>query len=250
MRSLVFFLIACLASAQPNTLSDVERASGWVLLFDGTEAGWRSMTGDSFPSESWVIENGALKTKADRANPGIDLVTAGRFERFELAFDWRLASGSNSGIKYLIQDYRLEKQFNSAMVFGPKALGFEFQLVDNERDDFAPDHPDQRAGALYYYIAPGQNAAKPVGEWNTGRLVVDKGRVEHWINSLKVVEYDPDSPQLSAAILAALIDRKVPGLTLQSARVLYRRRRAETAISLQHHSSEVWFRSLKIRKLP
>ena len=249
---LVLLSICCscvLLHAQENTLSPGEQENGWILLFDGSARGWRSMTNDVFPSASWLAQDGCLKTVAKRGNPGIDLVSTFSYEYFEMTFDWRLTRGANTGIKYLIQDYRFDQPFRTQLLFGPKALGFEFQLVDNEHDDFAPDHPNQRAGSLYYYRAPVRDAAKPVGEWNTGRLVVTRGRVEHWINGSKVVEYDPDSPELTRAIEAAVMDPKIPGLTLASARTLIRRRKPIKTIALQHHSSEVSFRNLKVRVL-
>ena len=105
LRTLTLFLSAAsliLAGDAVNQLSDDEKLAGWQLLFDGeTTTGWEGFNDTPFPSQSWAIENGTIRTLADRR--GGDLVSVSQFENFELVFDWRLVSGGNSGVKYLVQ---------------------------------------------------------------------------------------------------------------------------------------------------
>jgi hypothetical protein len=68
-----------------------------------------------------------------------------------------------------------------------------------------------------------------------------KGKhVEHWLNGTKVVEFETDSAEVQK-----LLRNDLPAGRPQNAPL------AETSpISLQNHSSEVWFRDIKIKVLP
>jgi len=104
----VILLSATLAGAAPipgslNQLTTEERTSGWELLFDGVTAEcWRGMDGSPFPSGYWELRDSSLISKP--ALIGRDLVSRDEFENFEFAFDWRLPSGGNSGVKYLVDE--------------------------------------------------------------------------------------------------------------------------------------------------
>ena len=136
--------------AEPNQLTAQERHDGWRLLFDGkTTAGWLEVTGKSFPSNCWTIENGSLKALV-RTDGFQDIRTADSFRSFDLQFDWMLKADGNSGLKYLIQnvDEWVNKTGRQA-----RARGLEYQLADNRNADAASD-PRKVAGALYSLIAP------------------------------------------------------------------------------------------------
>src|SRR5262249_37411668 len=94
----------------PNTLSGAEKKDGWKLLFDGkTFTGWRGYTNPGFPDKGWSIEDGCLKVAKNTGRPGSgggDIVTTAQFTDFDLRFEWRIAPGGNSGIKYFV----LERQ--------------------------------------------------------------------------------------------------------------------------------------------
>jgi len=104
----VILLGATLAGAAPspgslNRLTTEERTSGWEFLFDGVAAEcWRGINGSPFPSGYWELRGRCLKTEP--ALIGRDLVSRDEFENFEFAFDWRLPSGGNSGVKYLVDE--------------------------------------------------------------------------------------------------------------------------------------------------
>lgn len=233
-----------LAAAQsPNRLAPAERAEGWRLLFDGTSlAGWRGLGHDSVPTAHWRVIDGAIvkiptakvRRQADgQPVAGGDLMTIEAFRDFELAFEWRVTPGANSGVKYNVSEALSRKHASNHA-----ALGFEYQVLD---DMLHPDNTiaSHRAGSLYDIIeAGGAKRLRPVGEWNSARIVLRGNHGEHWLNGAKVVEYD-----LGTARLDSLLERSkykpIPGFA--------DRRRGH--IILQDHGDEVHFRSIKIREL-
>ncbi|HJZ96558.1 MAG TPA: DUF1080 domain-containing protein [Candidatus Solibacter sp.] len=221
------FLLACAASAARAQDSPQDRA--WQSLFDGkTTAGWLEVTGRPFPIECWAIDGGCLK-----AFPGPhgnqDIRTAESYSDFEFAFSWRILKGGNSGVKYLVQN---TDRWTNAAGLQARARGPEFQLVDSDIDD-ASD-PTRKSGALYSVLAPTTHAARRPGEWNNSRLIVQAGRVEHWINGARVLAYS-----LAQHEVIKLLEehRKSKDIVISS------------PICLQNHGSPVWFRDLKVRKL-
>jgi len=227
----------------PNTLSAAERAAGWRLLFDGsTFDGWRGLGYDSVPSAHWKIENGAIKkvptgqvARLPDGQPaaGGDLMTKDVFRDFELAWDWKIATAGNSGVKYNVSE-----ELSIAQAPNHAALGFEYQLLD---DSLSDDNqlPSHLAGALYDLIAP--NASKrlmPVGQWNASRLVFRGNHGEHWLNGSKVVDFDLGTPRMDS-LLAKSKYRRIPHFA----------DRRTGHIVLQDHGDEVYFRNIKIRTL-
>ena len=226
-----------------NELTAAEREAGWRLLFDGTSlAGWRGLGYDSVPTAHWRVVDGAI-VKTSTANvrrqadgqpaAGGDLMSIDAFRDFELAFEWRVTPGANSGVKYNVSEgLTLAHAANHA------ALGFEYQVLDDELHADA-QIASHRAGGLYDIIAPSRaERLRPVGEWNSARLVLRGNHGEHWLNGAKIVEFD-----LGTARLDSLLDkskyRPIPRFA--------ERRRGH--IVLQDHGDEVHFRSIKIREL-
>jgi hypothetical protein len=220
----------------PNTLSAAEKAAGWKLLFDGkTTNGWRGFHAATFPAQGWVIENGAIKRVATVKTPGAggDVITAGEYGNFELALEWKLTAGGNSGLKYLIAE--------PPGTTGRSGVGYEMQILDDERhpDAKAGVNGNRTAGALYDLIAPSTHAARPIGEWNEARLVVKGKHVEHWLNGQRIVQFEIGSPEMKALIAKSKY-KDIQGFgDATSGHIL-----------LQDHGDEVSFRNLKIRDLP
>ena len=211
-------------NAGANRISRLEHDAGWQLLFDGeTTAGWRSIKAPGFPAEGWGIDAGALH----HTRGGGDLVTERSFGEFELEFEWKVAAGANSGVKYLVADG------DAGAAFGP-----EYQVLDDQTHVDAQD-PTHRAAALYdLFPAEGKHLA-PVGEFNRARIVVRGGRIEHWLNGVRVVNVDTSSAAFEEAHAAS----KYKGSPKFA-------RGHRGRIALQDHGDEVWFRSLRIRELP
>jgi hypothetical protein len=240
VAALLLFFAAISASAQtPNTLTPKEKAAGWHLLFDGkTTQGWRSARSSTFPATGWAVQDGTLavtETGGEESGNGGDLVTTRTYSNFELSVDFKTSPGANSGILYFV-DLDLMPWHNGH----GSPIGFEYQILDDNL------HPDARRGkdgdrtvaSLYDMIAPAANKPiKPVGEWNTARIVVRGKHGEHWLNGVKVLEYDRDSPQFKA-ILANSKYNVFP--TYGQSATGY--------ILLQDHGFPVSFRNIKIRE--
>jgi hypothetical protein len=166
--------------AEPPTLSDAEKAAGFTFLFNGVNGeGWHVYKKDSF--SGWEIANGVLSTKGGNG----DLVTNAEYENFELLFDWQVSKGGNSGVFYMVQD--------DPKIPETYYTGIEYQLID---DLGWPDKLEegQKSGAVYDLYPPTKAMAKPVGKWNSGRIVANKGHYEHYLNGEKVAEFDWNSP--------------------------------------------------------
>ncbi|HWQ54003.1 MAG TPA: DUF1080 domain-containing protein [Bryobacteraceae bacterium] len=212
-----------------------------VPLFDGVGfRNFRTPTGLTSPAVSWRIRDGAIEAIGD-ARRQCDLWTAREYDNFDLEFEWKVAPGGNSGIKYLIQasatDHLRDEQ---GEFIHETSLGFEFQLVDDASPAGA-DNPTHASGALYNYLPPTERAALPAGQWNTGRLRVRGEQVDHWVNGKQVLAYTLHSPELKAALAAK---------RMNSARMLERLVLRRTAIAFQHHHSVVAYRGIRIEALP
>ncbi len=232
------------AAARPNELTAAERAIGWRLLFDGrTLSGWRGLGYDSVPTAHWKVADGAIEKIASGNVPkladgqpahGGDLMTVDSFGDFELAFEWKVAPGANSGVKYNVSE-----RLSMSQAPNHAALGFEYQILDDDRheDGKLPSH---RAGALYDLIAPNaRKHVRPVGEWNRSRIVFRGRHGEHWLNGEKIVEFDLGTPGMDSLIEASKY-RSIPGFA--------DRREGGGHIVLQDHGDEAYFRSIKVRE--
>jgi len=232
----------------PSTVTPAEQKAGWRLLFDGkTLAGWRGVGYDTVPSAHWVVVDGAIKKIASGNVPrvadgrplvGGDLMTVDSFADFELSFEWKVTEGANSGVKYNVSEAMSIAQGGAGTQGGPthSALGFEYQVLDDDRheDGKLPTH---RSAALYDLIAPSARP-RPVGQWNTSRIVFRGNHGEHWLNGQKVVAFDLGTARMDS-LLAASKYKTIPGFG--------EKRRGH--IVLQDHGDEVYFRSIKVRPL-
>ena len=235
--------------------------SGWVSLFDGkTMAGWEDPRLKNPPGDAWSIDDGCLKANA-HAHITEDLFSKDRFHDFELEWEWKVAPGANSGVKYRIQDrvflvpypgHKFEDVVNFSLQHPSHqrpdhgqeyVVGFEYQLLDNTRNSDARVGVTHQAGALYDIVGPTRDVTRPVGEFNQSRLVVKGNHVEHWLNGVKVVDTELDSP-LAAEHIAHRWGQGTP-VTEDLTRQPHR----DCPISLQNHGGDTWFRNIRIRRL-
>lgn len=232
------------APAAENQLTAEETRAGWKLLFDGQSlAAWRGYALEGLPATGWTIEGDAIKHAKTNGRPngaGGDLVTREVFGDFDFRWEWRIGVAGNSGIKYFVIDRRAT---GGATLYvgddGHSAAGFEYQMLDDERHPDAKNGPIRQSGSLYSLLPANEaKRLKPVGEFNRSRLVVRGNHVEHWLNDVKVVEYDLGSPEMNAA-LAKSKYKDVPGLGTKF----------KTMLLIQDHGEEVWLRNLKILPL-
>lgn len=210
---------ATAVQAADNTLTAAEQAAGWKLLFDGkTTAGWR---GFKTPAPDWRVEDGAL---APDPKASKDIMTKATFGDFDLRFDWKISPKGNSGVMFRVIEGP-EETYHS----GP-----EYQVLDNSRGE----RPLERAGALYALYAPTTDVPKPVGEWNTSRIVLKGGKGEHWLNGVKVAEYDMASPEFKAKVAGSKFSAWPEFASAKAGH-----------IALQNHGDAVWYRNIKIKPL-
>jgi hypothetical protein len=213
-----------------NTLTAAEKKAGWALLFDGkTLDAWRGYKRPDATESRWqaVDDTLAVVTDNHRDTHGQrDIISKDTFEQFDLRWDWKVAPGGNSGLKYFILEDR------------DSAIGHEYQLIDDERHADAKIGPHRQTAAFYDVLPAADRPMKPAGEWNTSRVVVRGQRVEHWLNGKKVLQYELNSPALNAAIEKS----KFKGIERFG-------KRQNGHILLQDHGDQVWFRNIKVRRL-
>jgi len=221
-----------------NQLTLDEEKNGWKLLWDGsTNEGWRGARLDNFPAEGWIMENGeliVLSSGGEESAAGGDIVTEDLYGNFELQLDFKLTEGANSGIKYFV-DTDINK--------GPgSSIGLEYQILDDE------NHPDAKLGnhegsrtlaSLYDLIKVDRDKpVNPVGEWNHARILSKDNHVEHWLNGMKVLEYERKSDTYKK--LVAESKYKVwPNFGEAD----------QGHILLQDHGDRVAFKNIKIRPI-
>ena len=204
--------------------ADNENQAGWSLLFDGkSTAGWRGLGMNGFPTKRWEIRDGCLHCLggAGRTN---DIITERKYENFELSFEWRIPKPlGNSGVKYRVQDKK-----GDGFAFGP-----EYQCMND------PGVTDKQAtGSLYDVLPPHGKKLASEGAFNQSRITVQDHHVEHWLNGVKVVEYEFGSAELKQAIAHSKFKNSPQW-----------GRDPLGFIALQDHHDEVYFRNLKLRNL-
>lgn len=238
MSLLAVCISAALAqkAAPANQLSKAEKTAGWRLLFDGASFnGWRGFHNDKVPG-GWAIEDGCIKkipAQGELGEAGGDLITTDQFENFEFSIEWKLAKGGNSGIKYLVSENLPPK--------GKSGVAFECQVLDDD------NHPDAKmglngnrtAGSLYDLIpASKDKKVKPIGEFNTARIIVKGNHIEHWLNGVKVVEFERGSAAFKERIAQSKFKNTAGFGEVSKGHIL-----------LQDHGDAVWYRNIKIREL-
>ncbi len=230
----LLLLLACRTTEQyqpANTLTDAEKADGWMLLFDGTSTdGWRGFNEQSLP-EGWLVENGTLTSLGKGGDIGGDIVYApDAFGNFDLRLDWMLSEGGNSGIFYHVVEGGSYK--------APYETAPEYQVIDDLNFP-EPLEPWQQVGADYaMYLPDSGKPVKPAGEWNSSRIVFTPDSVIYCLNGEVTVRFVPWSEDWQ--------QRKMEGKWKDYPDYGVAR---SGLIGLQDHGSVIRYKNIKVRKL-
>ncbi|MCW5939523.1 MAG: DUF1080 domain-containing protein [Fimbriimonadaceae bacterium] len=208
-----------------NMLTPSEIRAGFTHLFDGESLGaWKGFRQATVPN-GWAIIDGSLAY-----TPGVgggDISTREQFGDFELRLQWRVSEGGNSGVFYRV----------SESSEAPWDTGMEMQVLDDAR------HRDARsrltaAGSLYGLIPAPAGVVRPAGVWNDVRIIAKGSKFEHWLNGVKLLEFDTASEDFRSKVAASKF-AALPGFAKE--------RRGH--ILLQDHGDPVQYRNIRIRML-
>lgn len=226
---ILYFIILLVFSAAAAK----SQKSKWTILFNGGSTDkFRGYNMKSFPDQAWTVEDGALATKT--GVPNIDLVTKEAYKNFELGFDWKVSKAGNSGVFFHMQENLTHESGNGN---SPNWLdNFEMQLLDDI--NFNDTAAIRSAGSLYDLIVPKNKHLKPVGEYNSAKLIVKGNHVEHWINGNKVVAYEMGSPEMKKLLAESKFSNN-PNYG----------KSPNGLIMFQHHGQKVWFKNIRVRRL-
>ena len=221
-----------------NRLFPGEAENGWRLLWDGkTTDGWKGAKLNHFPEYGWIIEDGeliVLSSGGGESEAGGDIVTVENYSDFELQLEFKLTEGANSGIKYFV-----DTELNT----GPgSAIGLEFQILDDAKHPDAKlgNHEGSRTvGSLYDLIeANPEKHMNPIGEWNHARILSKDNHIEHWLNGMKVLEYERKSTAYRKLVSESKYKKWRDFGEADSGPIL-----------LQDHGDRVAFKNIKIRPI-
>jgi type 1 glutamine amidotransferase len=237
-------------AAAQNTLTAQEKAAGWKLLWNGKNTdGWRSPKSETFPTKSWSIADGVLTVDSGLTNgeaesqAGGDIISEDVYSNFDLTADFKTSYGCNSGIKIFVQPdiSPIDKVTGKPTAKG-SAIGMEFQILD---DQHHPDaklgrNGDRTIGSLYDLVPAAKNKkVMPIGDWNHARILSQGQHVEFWLNGVKTVDIERNSPEFRDAVEKSKF-KDIPNFGEW----------ADGHILLQEHGSQVSFKNVKLRELP
>lgn len=188
--------------APTTPASDTAPAGPARDLFNGRDAAGWSGPGGAPAANSWQVAGTTFTAKGKST-----LWSEESFADYEFEVEWKVGPGGNGGVFYHVN--------GASELTAP-----EMQLTDPASAGATP------TGGVYRALAPARDASKPVGEWNTAKLVVRGPRREHWINGEQACVYD------------AIRLPNLPGRDATSGRIV-----------LQANGSEVSYRNAKVRVL-
>lgn len=158
-----------------NTLSDNEATNKWQLL-------WQPNIKPLVNSPAnWQENNDHIAANATSVKTSTSFKVP--YQNFEFEADIKIGDRLEGGIRYLSNT----KQ--------DVTTSLKFQLIDDELSPLAKDQK-KSLGAIFNKVAP-VNLSEPARKkkrekgkwgWNRIRVVINNGRIEHWMNNVKLAE--------------------------------------------------------------
>lgn len=208
----VFSLSLFVAAAEPVTLT----------LADFTD------TKGEAPSGGWVAEADGTIHLAGKGSGA--LISKAEYGSFELEWEWKVCEGGNNGIKYWVNNYPKGDK--------PNWLGVEYQMIDDSKHEDALRGGSHTTASIYdIKETVADKAVKPAGEWNTSKIVVKDGKIEHWLNGKLAVTAEVGSEEWKAGVAASKF-KAVEGFAPGKGRLM-----------LTEHGDETWFRNIRVKGL-
>jgi len=202
---------------------------GFTVLFDGSSTEhFRGYNKDAFPDTGWKLEDGMIRVIGKTRGSG-DIITKEQYSDFDLRWEWKVAQGANSGIMYRVEEVKNQPTYKT----GP-----EYQILEdgNHRDG---KNVKTSAAALYALIPCNEKKAlKPIGEWNSSRIVIKDNKVQHYLNGEVVVEYVWGSDDIKEKIAGSKFKNWGEFMTKDKGHIAF-----------QYHNDDVWYRNIRIKDL-
>ncbi len=211
-----------LALAVISALSLARAEGPWTSLFDGkTLAHWTGP--DGAKPEGWLVEGDGILRFTGKGN---FLLSAQEYTDFELTWDWKLAEAGNNGVKYWVTK------------IGKEWLGIEYQMIDDNKNADGLRGGSHNTASIYdIFDSAADKLLKPIGEWNSSRVVVKDGKIEHWLNGQLASHADAKSAEWKEHLAKSKFRSKegfAPG---------------HGKLMLTAHQDPAWFRNIRVRTL-
>ncbi|MCD4737440.1 MAG: DUF1080 domain-containing protein [Bacteroidales bacterium] len=231
---LIFLFVSCKEELKPTEKVNTGEAENlaqkqWTTLTGSDQ--WKGYNKDKLP-ENWKIEDDIIICFGKAGDVGGDIITKDMYDNFEFTLEWKISEGGNSGIFYHVIE---DAQYHSPYQTGP-----EYQVLDDEGFPNKENLKEwQLAGADYaMYTVNDNKKLKPAGEWNKTRIIFNNKHVEHWLNGIKILEFDAWSDDW--------FERKANSKWNS---MPHWGMAGSGHIGLQDHGADVWFRNVRVKKL-
>lgn len=231
MKKLIFLIAMAssmpIASFSQSKASSKENQKGWEQLFNGKNMNGWTATDGSPVSDGWQVIDGAIVAVKD--GKGGDIMSIGEYGDFDLSVDYKIEPGVNSGVKYFFAEYQ-----------NGGRLGMEYQIIDDVAGEDI-HRANHLTGSFYDVLPPDESNKKinPPGQWNTLRIVALGKKVEHWLNGVKILDYERGSNSYKEAVVNSKFSKAEPPFGMVE----------KGHIMLQEHGGVVAFKNIKIKKL-
>jgi hypothetical protein len=213
-KALVLFLVVCWTSAAQA--ADNDAPEGFQRLFNGKDlTGWQVLGGKI---TSWGAADGILFTSGSN---GGWLMTEKEFGDFELRLEFKVPEKGNSGVA-----------LRAPMKGDPAYQGMEIQILDDawHKTNYPGLKKTQLTGSIYDVVGPTKEVLKPIGEWNTYRIIAKGRNISVNLNGTEIVNANLDDYKDKV--------KTHPGL-----------QRDKGHLGLQCHGGRVEFRKLYVKPL-